>query len=51
MQYRLLAFWNKEGERLVVCTHGIVKKTWRVPAKEIERAERIRKKYIQNKKQ
>lgn len=49
LQYRLLAFWDEEEKRLVVATHGFVKKTWKVPAKEIARAESLRKKYYQSK--
>ena len=49
VQYRLLAFWDEEERRLVVATHGFVKKTWKVPAKEIARAEALRKKYYDSK--
>lgn len=45
MEYRLLAFWDADTKRLVVATHGFVKKTWKVPAKEIARAEALRKMY------
>ena len=48
--YRLFAFWDTEIEALVVATHGIVKKTQKTPKKEIEKAERIRKEYFNNKK-
>jgi phage-related protein len=48
IQHRLLAFWDKSGEdkTLVISTHGIVKKVDKVPKKEIEKAERIRKEYF-----
>lgn len=49
LQYRLLAFWDEEEKRLVVATHGFVKKTWKVPSKEIARAEALRKKYYESK--
>lgn len=49
MQYRLLAFWDEDEKRLVVATHGFVKKTWKVPSKEIARAEALRKKYYESK--
>ena len=49
MQYRLFAFWDKDTRRLVVSTHGMVKKTWKVPAKEIDKAEEIRRKYYESK--
>ena len=48
-QYRLLAFWDKDTKRLVVATHGFVKKTWKVPSKEIARAEALRKEYYATK--
>jgi phage-related protein len=46
--YRLFAFWDKAGnkETLVLATHGIIKKTNKTPAKEIEKAESIRKQYL-----
>lgn len=47
--YRLFAFWDTEIEVLVVATHGIVKKTQRTPKKEIEKAERLRKEYFNDK--
>lgn len=49
IQYRLLAFWDAETKRMVVATHGFVKKTWKVPSKEIARAEALRKKYYESK--
>jgi hypothetical protein len=47
-QIRLLAFWDKIDniETLVEATHGFIKKVDKVPAKEIERAENLRKKYF-----
>jgi phage-related protein len=46
--YRLFSFWDKIGgnETLVVATHGILKKTQKTPAKEIKKAEEIRKQYL-----
>jgi phage-related protein len=51
LQIRLLAFWDKSDnkETLVIATHGFVKKVDKVPISEIERAERIRDKYFNNK--
>ncbi|MCD8388152.1 MAG: type II toxin-antitoxin system RelE/ParE family toxin [Bacteroidales bacterium] len=49
MAYRILAFWDESQETLVVTTHGFIKKTQKTPPKEIEKAERIRKEYISNK--
>lgn len=49
MAYRLFAFWDKDGETLVVATHGLVKKTQKTPKSEIKRAQAIRKEYFDNK--
>lgn len=51
LQYRLLAFWDKSGseESLVICTHGFIKKQSKVPQKEIDKSESLRKKYFQDK--
>lgn len=53
MKYRLLAFWDKTSKKqsLVVATHGIIKKTSKVPKSEIEKAENIMRKYFNQKKQ
>jgi phage-related protein len=50
LQYRLLAFWDKRNNKdiLVVCTHGIVKKTDKMPPKEIAKAKVIRTNYFEN---
>ena len=51
LQYRLLAFWDKTtiGKVVVISTHGFIKKTSRVPDKEIDKAIAIRKKYFEDK--
>lgn len=49
MAYRLFAFWDKDGETLVVATHGLVKKTQKAPKREIKHAQAIRKKYFETK--
>ncbi len=51
VQIRLLAFWDKSNntETLVIATHGFIKKVDKVPANEINRAERLRNKYFNNK--
>lgn len=48
-QYRIFAFWDKEdGQRtLVLATHGIIKKTGKIPNKEVRKAEQIRLKYFE----
>lgn len=50
MSYRLFAFWDTEIEALVVATHGIVKKTQKTPKREIEKAEKLREEYFNDKK-
>ena len=49
IQYRLFAFWDTENDTLVIATHGIIKKTWKVPGKEMAKAEKIRKEYFESK--
>ncbi|HEX8326483.1 MAG TPA: type II toxin-antitoxin system RelE/ParE family toxin [Hymenobacter sp.] len=46
--YRLFAFWDSrsETETLVVCTHGLDKKTQKTPKADIAKAERIRRAYF-----
>jgi len=50
-QIRLLAFWDKteKTETLVVATHGFIKKTQKTPKSEIEKAEKIREQYFNEK--
>lgn len=52
LQIRLLAFWDKEDSKeiLVLATHGFVKKTDKVPKKEIDLAVAIRADYFESKK-
>lgn len=47
--YRIFAFWDKENmeETLVLATHGIIKKTDKIPEKEINKAENIREQYLE----
>lgn len=45
-QIRLLAFWDKRKNALMICTHGFVKKTNKIPAKELKKAKQIRKQYL-----
>ncbi len=49
--YRLFAFWDGEGEEatLIVCTHGIQKKTQKTPPREIEKATHLKKLYFEMK--
>ena len=45
---RLFAFWDKTAKdpSLIICTHGLIKKTKRTPQKEIKHAESIRTMYF-----
>ena len=47
--YRLFSFWDTETKTLIIATHGIIKKTQKIPSKEITKAEEIRKLYFEQK--
>lgn len=47
--YRLFSFWDTDLRTVVVATHGIMKKTQKTPQREIEKAERIRIEYFNDK--
>ncbi|MCH5214342.1 MAG: type II toxin-antitoxin system RelE/ParE family toxin [Muribaculaceae bacterium] len=47
--YRLFAFWDNDSQAMILATHGIIKKTQKTPLKEIEKAERIMKRYFEEK--
>jgi phage-related protein len=49
VHYRLFAFWDKSGktETVVISTHGLIKKTDKTPKSDLEKAERLRKKYFE----
>jgi phage-related protein len=53
IQYRLLAFWHRRNGQLalVITTHGFVKKTDKIPTKELRIAYERRKKYLNNEKE
>jgi phage-related protein len=46
--YRLFSFWDNQGEMetLIICTHGLDKKTQKTPKADIAKAERIRREYF-----
>ena len=50
--YRLFAFWDKtdKSDTIVISTHGLIKKTDKIPKSEIEHAEKLRESYFRNKK-
>ena len=49
--FRLFAFWDKteKEDTIVISTHGIIKKTDKIPKGEIEKAEKLRTQYFNNK--
>jgi phage-related protein len=48
--YRLFAFWDKDNNAMILATHGLIKKTGKTPKTDIEKAERIRLQYFNQKK-
>ena len=50
--YRLFSFWDKtkKEDTIVISTHGLIKKTDKIPKNDIEKADRIRLKYFNDKK-
>ena len=51
IQGRLRVFYFYDEGRLVVCTHGFVKKTQKAPKGEIATANRVREQYLAAKRQ
>jgi len=51
VHYRLFAFWDKTNSKntLVISTHGIVKKTSKIPDSEILKAKQMRSRYFEYK--
>lgn len=49
IQGRLRVLWFYDEGRIVICTHGFVKKTKKTPRGEIARAREIRRRYIEDK--
>ena len=49
--YRLFTFWDNTGDSLtlIVATHGIVKKSNKTPKQEIQKVEKIKQKYFEEK--
>ena len=49
-QYRVFAFWDtrKKDETLIICTHGLIKKTDKTPTQDIEKAERMKQEYLRD---
>jgi Phage derived protein Gp49-like (DUF891). len=51
MYYRLFAFWDKTDrtDTVVISTNGLIKKVDKIPKNEIERAEKLRTQYFNEK--
>jgi len=51
--YRLCAFWDKteKTDTIVISTHGLFKKTYKTSQSDLEKAEKIRNFYFEQKKQ
>jgi phage-related protein len=45
--YRVFSFWDKEN--LIILVNGFQKKTQKTPQSEIERAEKLKKQYFDEK--
>lgn len=46
---RLRVFWYEDDDRVVICTHGIIKKSQKTPKREIDKAIRVKLAYLQAK--
>lgn len=49
MAYRLFAFWDNDGETLVIATHGLAKKSQKTPQRDKDKANALRKEWFDNK--
>lgn len=49
--YRLFAFWDRTDkiDTVVISTHGLIKKTDKTPKGDLEKAEKLRKLYLEQK--
>jgi hypothetical protein len=49
LQVRLFGFWDKRDKEntLVIATHGIIKKSGKIPTNELQRAKKLRVKYLE----
>ena len=50
-KYRLLSFWDKNTNSVVVATHGFIKKRQKTPKGEIDHAQALRIEYYKDKKE
>lgn len=51
LHYRVLAFWDTTSDTntVVIATHGFIKKQSKVPDKEIQKAIRLKRHYLEDK--
>ena len=49
LQIRLLAFWDPDKKSLIICSHGFIKKTQKIPKAEIAKALKFRGQYLKQK--
>jgi phage-related protein len=49
--FRLFAFWDKsnKSDTIIISTHGIIKKSGKIPQNDIDKAEFLRKRYFEQK--
>ena len=52
VHYRLFAFWDKteSSDIVVISTHGVIKKTYKISQSDLEKAEKLRKLFFKQKK-
>jgi len=48
--YRLFAFWDETEKSMIVATHGLIKKTEKIPKNEFEKARQLRNEYLKSRK-
>lgn len=46
---RLRFFWFEDEDKIIICTHGIVKKSQKTPRREIQKAIRVKENYAKSK--
>ncbi|RRV26754.1 hypothetical protein EGJ23_12070 [Pseudomonas sp. o96-267] len=42
---RIRVFWFEDDDKVVICTHGLLKKTQKTPRQEIQRAIKVKERY------
>lgn len=46
---QLRLFWFEDSGRVIICTHGIIKKSQKTPPREVAKAKRLQKEYFASK--